>query len=219
ALKLMRKEKLANAASVKRFYQEVQAASQLHHPNIVIAYDAAEIDKLHYLSMEYVEGTDLAKQVKENGPLPIATACEYARQAAVGLQHAHEKGLIHRDIKPHNLLVAQTGGSAMVKVLDMGLARLQSQGETGLTQAGQVLGTPDYLAPEQAFDSRKADIRSDIYSLGCTLYFLLTGRAPFTGETLTQVLLKHQMEEAPALVSLRRDTPPPLQAVIGRMMA
>jgi serine/threonine protein kinase len=219
ALKLMRKEKLANADAIKRFYQEVQAASQLNHPNIVIAYDADQVGNLHYFSMEYIEGFDLARQVKQHGPLPVALACEYARQAALGLQHAHEKGLIHRDIKPHNLLVAQSGAAAVVKILDMGLARLQGQGETGLTQVGQVLGTPDYLAPEQAFDSRKADIRSDVYSLGCTLYFLLTGRPPFTGETLTAVLLKHQMEEAIALARLRPEVSPALVAVVRKMMA
>src|SRR5262245_6352837 len=222
ALKLIRKEKLANPDSVKRFYQEVQAAAQLHHPNIVIAYDAGPAGpagSTHYFAMEYVEGVDLSRQVKESGPLPVAAACEYARQAALGLQHAHERGLIHRDIKPHNLLLSQSASGPVVKVLDMGLARLAGQGETGLTQTGQVLGTPDYLAPEQAFDSRKADIRSDIYSLGCTLYFLLTGRPPFSGETLTQVLLKHQMEQAAPLVSLRRDIPPALQSVIATMMA
>src|SRR5439155_20792790 len=118
----------------------------------------------------------------------------------------------------HNLLVARVGGAPLVKILDMGLARLPGQGDTRLTQTGQVLGTPDYLAPEQAFDSRKADIRSDVYSLGCTLYFLLTGKAPFTGDSLTQVLLKHQMEQAAPLLSLRADIPPALQAVIARMM-
>jgi WD40 repeat protein/serine/threonine protein kinase len=219
ALKLMRKEKLGNPASVKRFYQEVEAASQLNHPNIVVAYDADEIRGLHYFSMEYVEGSDLARQVKENGPLPVAVACEYIRQAAVGLQHAHEKGLVHRDIKPHNLLVGTNGGAPVVKILDMGLARLQGKGETGLTQAGQVLGTPDYLAPEQAYDSRKADIRSDIYSLGCTLYFLLAGRAPFTGETLAQVLLMHQMEEPTPLKQRRAEVPAALAAVVHKMMA
>jgi WD40 repeat protein/serine/threonine protein kinase len=219
ALKLMRKEKLAKPESVKRFYQEIQAASQLNHPNIVIAYDADQVGNLHYFSMELVDGIDLARQIKDNGPLPIALACEYVRQAAVGLQHAHEKGLVHRDIKPANLLVANNSGTAQVKILDMGLARLQGQGETGLTQAGQVLGTPDYLAPEQAFDSRKADVRSDIYSLGCTLYYLLCGQPPFTGETLTQILLKHQMEEAIALAQRRSEVPAALAAVVRKMMA
>jgi WD40 repeat protein/serine/threonine protein kinase len=219
ALKLMRKEKLAKPESVKRFYQEIQAASQLNHPNIVIAYDADQVGNLHYFSMELVDGIDLARQIKDNGPLPIALACEYVRQAAVGLQHAHEKGLVHRDIKPANLLVANNSGTAQVKILDMGLARLQGQGETGLTQAGQVLGTPDYLAPEQAYDSRKADVRSDIYSLGCTLYYLLCGQPPFSGDSLAQVLLKHQMEEVIALPKRRAEVSPALWAVVRKMMA
>src|SRR5262249_54951834 len=220
ALKVIRKDKLANPDSVKRFYQEVQSAAQLHHPNVVIAHDAGPAGSTHYFAMEYVEGVDLARQGKENRPLPVAPACEYARQVALGLQHAHERGMVHRDIKPHNLLLANLpSGQAQVKILDMGLARLAGQGETGLTQTGQVLGTPDYLAPEQAFDARKADIRSDIYSLGCTLYFLLTGRPPFTAETLAQVLLKHQMEQAPALASLRPDVTPALQTVLSTMMA
>lgn len=220
ALKLIRKEKLSNDKSVQRFNHEIQAVAQLSHPNIVLAYDAGQAGKIHYFSMEFVEGADLARLVKENGPLPVAVACEYVRQTALGLQHAHEKGLIHRDVKPHNLLVAQgPDGQALVKILDMGLARLQGQAETGLTQTGQVLGTPDFLAPEQAFDSRKADIRSDIYSLGCTLYFILTGRAPFIAETLTQVLLLHQMEEAQPLSRQRPGVPPALEAVLRRMMA
>ncbi len=219
ALKVMRKEKLANADSVKRFHQEVQAASQLNHPNIVVAYDFDQAGSTHFFVMEFVDGVDLSRQVKQNGPLPVALACEYIRQAALGLQHAHEKGLIHRDVKPANLLVAGTDATPQVKILDMGLARIQSQGETGLTHAGQVLGTPDYLAPEQAFDSRKADVRSDVYSLGCTLYYLLTGKAPFTGETLTQVLLKHQMEEAVAVEKRRPEVPPALAAVLRKMMA
>jgi serine/threonine-protein kinase len=219
ALKLMRKEKLAKPDSVKRFYQEIQAASQLNHPNIVIAYDADQVGNLHYFSMELVDGIDLAQQVRQSGVLPVALACEYVRQAAVGLQHAHEKGLVHRDIKPANLLVANNAGTPQVKILDLGLARLQGKEETGLTRAGQVLGTPDYLAPEQAFDSRKADVRSDVYSLGCTLYFLLTGQAPFLGETLTQVLLKHQMKEAIPLTRRRPDVSAGLAAVVQKMMA
>jgi WD40 repeat protein/serine/threonine protein kinase len=219
ALKVMRKEKLANADSVKRFHQEVQAASQLNHPNIVIAYDFDQVGAIHYFVMEFVDGIDLSRQVKQNGPLPVALACEYVRQAALGLQHAHEKGLIHRDVKPANLLVTANGATPQVKILDMGLARVQNQGETGLTHAGQVLGTPDYLAPEQAFDSRKADVRSDVYSLGCTLYYLLTGKAPFTGETLTQVLLKHQMEEAVGVEKHRREVPPALAIVLRKLMA
>ena len=124
ALKLIRKEKLGNEASVRRFYQEVQAAAQLQHPNIVLAYDAGQAGSTHYFAMEYVEGIDLARQVKETGPLPEALACEYVRQVALGLQHSFDKGMVHRDIKPHNLLVGAAGTKPLVKILDMGLARL-----------------------------------------------------------------------------------------------
>jgi WD40 repeat protein/tRNA A-37 threonylcarbamoyl transferase component Bud32 len=220
ALKVIRKEKLASPDSVRRFYQEVEAAAQLSHPNIVLAYDAGQAGNTHYLSMEYVEGTDLNKLVKDAGPLPVTLACEYVRQVALALQHAHEKGLVHRDIKPHNMLLARSGeGPGRVKLLDMGLARLSGQGETSLTQTGQVIGTPDYLAPEQALDARSADTRSDIYSLGCTLYFLLSGSPPYIGDTLAQVLLKHQMEEPAPLAQKRSDIPPGLEAVLRRMMA
>jgi serine/threonine protein kinase len=221
ALKLIRKEKLVHPDAVKRFYQEVQAAGQLHHPNIVLAYDANQAGGIHYLAMEFVDGIDLARLVKERGPLPVAAACDYVRQAALGLQHAHERGLVHRDIKPHNLLVTRQGGSAVVKVLDMGLARWQGAGERekGLTQTGAVIGTPDYLPPEQAVSSRKADIRSDLYSLGCTLYYLLTGQPPFQADSVMDVLLQHQTEEAVALSRRRPEVPAGLQAVVHKLMA
>jgi serine/threonine protein kinase len=222
ALKVIRKEKLANPDAVKRFYQEVQAAAHLSHPNIVLAYDAGQAGSTHYLAMEYVEGDDLAKLVKEQGPLPVATACDYVRQAALGLQHAYEKGLVHRDIKPHNLLVSRgKENGASVKILDMGLARLQGgvDKDRALTQTGAVIGTPEYLSPEQAVNSRKADIRSDIYSLGCTLYFLLTGRPPFQGESLTQILLLHQTGEAEPLTKHRPGLPVRVQKVVQKMIA
>jgi WD40 repeat protein/serine/threonine protein kinase len=223
ALKVIRKEKLANPDAVKRFYKEVQAAAQLHHPNIVLAYDAGQAGNTHFFAMEFVEGVDLSRLVKESGPLPLHQACDYVRQAALGLQHAHERGLVHRDIKPSNLLLTHTSGNGArtVKVLDMGLARLQSATgkEHALTQTGQVIGTPDFLAPEQAMDSRAADIRSDLYSLGCTLYYLLAGQAPFQGETLTQVLLKHQMEPVGPLSERRPDVPRVVQDVVQRLMA
>jgi len=231
ALKVIRKDKLGNAETIRRFFQEVQAAAQLSHPNIVIAYDAGNIGPVHYLSMEYVDGTDLAKLVKDNGPLSVGQACDFIRQAALGLQHAFDRGLIHRDIKPHNLLVTRnkeagagskgdSNGQPAVKILDMGLARWHDQGkERGLTHSGAVMGTPDYLAPEQALDARTADIRADLYSLGCTFYFLLTGQPPFKGEALTELLLKHQMEQATPLEQCRRDVPAGVSAIVRKLMA
>jgi serine/threonine protein kinase/WD40 repeat protein len=220
ALKLMRKEKLDSPNAVARFFQEVQAAARLTHPNIVIAFDAGQAGNIFYFSMEYVDGTDLQRLVRERGPLPVVQACDYIRQAAMGLQHAHEQGLVHRDIKPSNLLVAG-GSSPVVKILDMGLARLGGsfESERNLTKMGQVLGTPDYLAPEQAIDARNVDIRADIYSLGCTLYFLLTGRAPFRAEALAELLLKHQMEPPPLLRKVLPDAPAALEALLLQMMA
>src|SRR5262245_7090225 len=157
ALKLMRKEKLASADGVRRFYQEVQAAAALVHPNIALAFDAGQAGASHFFSMEYVDGPDLARLVREGGVLPVEQACEYIRQAALGLQHAHEKGLVHRDVKPSNLLVSGIEtAQPVVKILDLGLARLGDsfKKERTLTKMGQVLGTPDYLAPEQALNAR-----------------------------------------------------------------
>jgi serine/threonine protein kinase len=224
ALKVIRKDKLASPSSVQRFYQEVRAAAQLSHPNIVIAYDAGSLGATHYLAMEYVDGVDLARKVKESGPLAIATACDLIRQAAQGLQHAHERGLVHRDIKPSNLLLSSLnapGSVGTIKILDMGLARMRGMGEKqlGVTQVGAVIGTPDFLAPEQAVDARAADIRSDLYSLGCTFYFLLTGHPPFQAESLTELLLKHQMEQPTPLEQRRPDVPPGVAAIVRRLMA
>jgi serine/threonine protein kinase/WD40 repeat protein len=236
ALKVIRKERLASADSVRRFYQEVQMAAALSHPNIVLAYDAGQVGNTHYFAMEYVEGVDLSRLVKDQGRLPVPQACDYIRQAALGLQHAHEKGMVHRDIKPANLLVSRApapaatdiaaGRSAgkgprgdVVKILDMGLARLEGAGDTGMTKTGAVMGTPDYLAPEQAMNSRAADIRADLYSLGCTFYFLLTAKPPFLGAELTEVLLKHQMEKPAPLAKRGIEAPAGVQAVLDRLMA
>jgi WD40 repeat protein/serine/threonine protein kinase len=239
ALKVIRKEKLANPETVRRFYAEVSAAAQLAHPNIVLAFDAGEVGSVHYFAMEYVEGFDLARLVKQSGPPPVWQACDFIRQAALGLQHAHECGLIHRDIKPANLLVTRwtaatdraksgsnagaTGQRALVKILDMGLARLEDSSstakESGATQEGKLLGTPDYLAPEQARDAHRADVRSDLYSLGCTFYYLLTGQPPFRGKSVMEVLLKHQMDPPPPLQQLRPEVPPPVAAIVSRLMA
>jgi serine/threonine-protein kinase len=221
ALKVMRKEKLASADAVARFYKEVQAVSQLHHPNIVQARDAGEADHTHYFAMEYVDGPDLARLVREQGPLSVGRACEYARQAALGLQHAHERGMVHRDVKPSNLLLASVDGVETIKILDLGLARLEDSADGGkpLTRLGQVIGTPDYLPPEQALDARTVDARADVYSLGCSLYFLLTGRAPFQAASLADLLCKHQLEQPAPLRPGRPEVPAALDAFLARMMA
>jgi serine/threonine-protein kinase len=222
ALKIIRQERLSNPDLINRFRREIQLAAQLHHPNIVIAYDADEVNGTHFLVMEFVEGTDLARHVEKNGRLPLAQACDYVRQAALGLQHAHERGMVHRDIKPANLLLASRENA--VKVLDMGLARL-SQGAdaaltaAGLTQEGTVMGTPDYMAPEQAEESTGVDTRADVYSLGCSLYFLLAGRVPFPGGTLAQKLRKHAQAEPAPLSAACDDVPAGLAAVVRKMMA
>jgi tRNA A-37 threonylcarbamoyl transferase component Bud32 len=222
ALKLIRKERLDSPEAVRRFQREVRAAAALDHPNIVHALDADEIRGTHLLVMEYVEGAiDLARLVKANGPLPVAQACEFIRQAALGLQHACDRGLVHRDIKPHNLLLTADG--TLVKVLDMGLARLdQSAPEdesSTMTQDGMVMGTPDYIAPEQAVESHTVDIRADLYSLGCTFYYLLTGQVPFPGGTFIQKINKHQFEQPQPLEQVRPGVPPGVAGVVRKLMA
>jgi serine/threonine-protein kinase len=217
ALKVIREGHAEDPDAGPRFLREIRAVTALAHPNIVSAFHADQDGGTLYLVMEYVEGMDLTRLVRQRGPLPVAEACAYVRQAALGLQHAHERGLVHRDIKPSNLLLSRTGA---LKLLDLGLARSAAMpGSQGMTQTGTVLGTPDYLAPEQALDARAADARSDIYSLGCTLYFLLTGRPPFPEGSLAQKLLWHQQAQPTPLESLRRDLPAGLGAVVRRMMA
>src|SRR5262249_43931811 len=165
ALKVIRRAATASPAALERFGREVRAAARLSHPNIVTAFAAETAGDLHFLVMEYVQGISLASLVNERGPLPVEEACEYVRQAALGLQHAHERGLVHRDVKPGNLIRCSDG---TVKILDFGLAALTAEGGGGLTEANVVMGTPDYMAPEQAEDSHGTDIRADLYGLGCT---------------------------------------------------
>jgi serine/threonine-protein kinase len=244
ALKVIRKECLNNPKVILRFQREIRAAGQLSHPHIVRAYDADQVRGTYYIALEYIDGVDLAKLVKDSGPLPVNQACEYIRQAALGLQHASERGLIHRDIKPANLLVTrgiasdrrrssgviprplqllakQSSGMlkraepalhypwGVVKILDMGLARCTdaspNRASTHLTQIGSVMGTPEFIAPEQARDSHNSDIRADLYSLGCTLYFLLTGQPPFPNGTMTEKLLQHQFNEPDPVDVIRRE--------------
>ncbi|OAI45921.1 hypothetical protein AYO44_12245 [Planctomycetaceae bacterium SCGC AG-212-F19] len=227
ALKVIRRELLTDAEVLARFYREIQIASQVAHPHVVHAYDAGPVGDTHFLAMEYVNGIDLSRLVKQSGPLPVTQACAFIREAALGLQHIHEHGLIHRDLKPSNLLLAQGHGSqsgSIVKILDLGLARFEQPllGEfTGsfTPVGGLMLGTPDYMAPEQALDFHQADIRSDIYGLGCSLYYLLTGQPLFPGGTLAQKLLWHQQGKPPAVTQLRPDAPPALAPILERMLA
>jgi WD40 repeat protein len=218
AIKLVRPELVRNPACVERFRREVQAAARLSHPNIVTAYDAEHVGDLHLLVMEYVPGMDLLRCVRERGPLPIAEACEYARQAALGLQHAADHGLVHRDIKPQNLMLTQSG---TVKILDFGLASfvVDRRDADGLTGDGAIMGTPDYIAPEQARDARRADIRADIYSLGCTLRYLLTGQVLRPDGTALEKIMAHVEQSAAPLAAMRADVPDELQDVLDRMTA
>jgi serine/threonine protein kinase len=218
AIKVLNPSILEHPDTLPRFLAEVRAAAKLDHPNIVRAYDADQVGNLHLLVMEFVEGMSLADRVRQRGPVPVPHACHYARQAALGLQHAFERGMVHRDIKPQNLMLTPRG---QVKVLDFGLARLRGEAApgTGLTQVGSFMGTPEFVAPEQATDARMADTRADLYSLGCTLYFLLTGRPPFTESTAVLQVLAHIEKEPPALHTVRPDVPTELSAVVARMLA
>lgn len=219
AVKVLPQARVNDSSYLGRFYREARAAAAVEHPNIVRAYDVDNDGDNHFLVMEFVEGQDLQKIVDSGGVLPYETAAEYIRQSAAGLSHAHGVGLVHRDIKPANLLVDPKG---TVKVLDMGLARFNDdEKQASLTQMHEenVLGTADYLAPEQARDSHTVDARADIYSLGCTLYFALTGHPPFNEGTLTQRLLAHQNREPPAITVDRPDAPKDLLAICRKMMA
>lgn len=221
ALKVLRKERISKPDLVDRFYHEIQAAARLSHPNIIHAYDAEQIGDTHVFAMEYVEGIDLSRFVKRCGSLPVPQACEYVRQAGLGLQHIHENGMVHRDIKPGNLLRAYPGDA--IKILDMGLARLH-QAEEGtegdrLTRLGFVQGTVDFISPEQALNSRCADIRSDLYSLGCTFYYLLTGRVPFPSDEPMAKLIAHSCATAVPIEQLREEAPPQLCTIVAKLMA
>jgi WD40 repeat protein len=229
ALKVIRRERLAHPDVLRRFRREAQAAARLSHPNIVAVYGSDSEGDVHYLAMEYVPGVTLQRLVDVGGPLPPERACDYIRQTALGLQHADDQALVHRDIKPSNLMVVAPTGTpppkAVVKLLDMGVARLYQlsglpdEPLTTLTRDGAVVGTPDYIAPEQLENPHGADIRADLYSLGCTFYFLLSGQVPFPGGTLIQKLDRQRWQTPPSVDQLRSDVPAPVAAVVRRLMA
>jgi tRNA A-37 threonylcarbamoyl transferase component Bud32 len=217
AIKVINPTLIGNDRAVERFVREVELLPRLHHPTIVQAHDAEKADGLYLLVMEYVEGETLAELVERCGPLQLGTACEYSRQAAVGLQYAHEQGLVHRDIKPSNLMRTNAG---QIKILDFGLARLASEsGATGLTHEHATMGTPDYAAPEQALDAHNTSSTTDIYSLGCTLFYLLTGTPPFGKPSALAVFAAHLHEPPPSLRALRPNAPAALCDLVDRMLS
>lgn len=224
AVKLLPDELTANDTAIRRFRREVQLASKLKHPNIVEAIDQGDDQGRQFFVMEFVDGFNLAALLERKPTLPILTAFDYVLDAAKGLAFAHEQGVIHRDIKPANLLVHREG---VVKILDMGLARPfspntpvdDSSTVTELTQKGAVMGTADYMAPEQAMNSKNADARSDIYSLGCTLFYAFTGRTMFPGETMMEKIIAHRETPAPKLSSVREDVPQAVEQIYDKMIA
>ncbi len=242
AIKVLPREAMRHPHALRRFDREIRVVGALDHPNIVRTMDADEVDGTHFLVMEYVDGQDLSRRLKSAGPLPVSQAVDCIRQAARGLAYAHQQGVVHRDIKPANLLLAvgdrlsavgqnvsadsrqPTADGLIVKILDLGLARLESEiaqhtSVHKLTRTDQVMGTFDYMSPEQAVQSRGVDHRTDIYSLGCTLYVLLTGQPIFAGGTSVEKVMAHRSQPAPALRDTRADVPAALEAVFQKMVA
>jgi eukaryotic-like serine/threonine-protein kinase len=235
ALKIIRPEVLSNAEGRQQFLKEIEAMTRLDHPNIVQFCDADQHEETCFFAMEYVDGIDLGKQIRLSGPASVRDACDWIRQAALGLQHAHERNLVHRDIKPVNLFLTHAPVAAhvgvpptkpprgVIKILDWGLANLRCPSASGTppleTLSKGLVGTADYLSPEQARDAATVDIRGDIYSLGCTLYYLLTGQPLFPEGTLMQKILKHQQAEPAPVDGFRADVPAALNVVLRRMLA
>jgi serine/threonine protein kinase len=217
AIKVLPRTRVKDSTYLARFQLEAKAIASLNHPNIVSAFDIDNDGDTHYIVMEYVDGVDLQVLVRRDGPVDPATAAQLLAQAADGLSHAHQRGVIHRDVKPANLLLDSKG---RIRLLDMGLALVAAEAEDSLTviHNENVLGTADYLAPEQALNSHTVDHRADIYGLGCTLYFLLTGRPPFPEGTLAQRIAKHQTEMPPSIKKLRPDCPGEIEGICVKMI-
>ena len=234
ALKILAPDLLKTERAVELFLREVRAVAQLQHPNIVTAYDANEINGRYYLVLEFVAGPNLEQLVRNKGPLSVGLACDYIKQCAAGLQCAHMRGMLHRDIKPANILVQPQNGEGesapgLIKVSDFGLARLSQPNSSHATNASNpgtiftrentVMGTPDYLSPEQSRSLHKIDIRSDLYSLGCTFYFLLTGQVPFPGGQPLEKLIRHATEKPRPVGAFRADVPVEVITLVDRLMA
>ncbi len=218
-LKVLSERLLDHEGAKERFLREIRAVSKLNHSNIVTSYSILPLNSLLVFAMEHVHGMDLHAFIHKHTPLPIGLACAFAKQLAAGLQHAHEKGLVHRDIKPSNVIVYKSDGQLQLKILDFGLAKATSEeNQSGLTQDGTMLGTPEYMSPEQTLNAAKADIRADIYSLGCTLYCMLTGQPPFRG-THGEVLMAHAQRDPQAVNLLRPEVPVELSSIVAKMMA
>jgi serine/threonine protein kinase len=221
-IKVIKTERLHRSSAIERFTREMQAAARLNHTNVVTAYTSHQIGEFLVFVMEFVPGDDLSKLVKSNGRLAVTNAAYYVHQVARGLQHAHENGLVHRDIKPSNLILNKNGKKHTVKILDFGLAKAKSEDEepnTGLTGMGKMLGTPEYVAPEQIRDAASADIRADLYSLGCTLYYLLAGEPPFRGRNEFELQEAHVFKTAKPLNLVRPEVPVELANVVAKLMA
>lgn len=220
AVKTLRRDVLHSKQAARRFHREATAAAALAHPNIVSVYRAGEWEGTYFLAMEYVDGPDLASAVRRNGPFNVSVAVSCTIQAARGLAFAHANAVVHRDVKPSNLLIDSTG---IVKVLDLGLARIESRTagteESSLTELGQIIGTVDFMAPEQAAGAKTAGQSADIYSLGCTLFFLLEGRPPFDDESPLVRLAAHRDRPVPPLTNVHDDVPPELDSIYRWMVA
>jgi serine/threonine-protein kinase len=222
AIKMITPSALRDAVAVQRFQRETQAIARLEHPNIVTAHDADQVGEIHILVMQYVDGEDLWTTVQRCGPLPLDLAVQCLTQTARGMEYAHQCGVVHRDIKPANLVLARNG---VLKVLDLGLARLEKSliedpsFTPNLTDPASIMGTADYMAPEQAVDATAADQRADVYSLGCTFYFLLTGKSLFAGDSVTKRIMAHRLQPIPSLSIVRPDVPEWLEAIFRKMVA